>query len=96
MLVKGSRYGLLLQAVKCSDSLMSKVTSHNRRTLDMLAAKCYFYHSRAYEITGQLDKIRGCIRITLICRSYIINITGLENENSLNNIIKLKYTCDYS
>ena len=29
-------------------------------------------------------------------RSCIINITGLENENSLNNIIKLKYTYDYS
>ena len=88
MLVKGSRYGLLLQAVKCSDSLMSKVTSHNRRTLDMLAAKCYFYHSRAYEITGQLDKIRGCVR-TVLTVLLKINITRSENENSLNNIIKV-------
>lgn len=47
------------EAVQCSDSLMTKVTGQNRRTLDLVAAKCYFYHSRAYELTNQLDKIRG-------------------------------------
>ena len=88
MLVNVSHSGLLLQAVKCSDSLMSKVTSHNRRTLDMLAAKCYFYHSRAYEITGQLDKIRRCVK-TVLTVLLKINITRSENENSLNNIIKV-------
>lgn len=47
------------QAVKCSDALMAKITALNRRTLDLIAAKCYFYHSRAHELTEQLDKIRG-------------------------------------
>jgi len=37
---------------------MQKVTSHNRRSLDMLAAKTYFYHARAYELTDQLDRVR--------------------------------------
>ncbi|XP_064616098.1 LOW QUALITY PROTEIN: 26S proteasome non-ATPase regulatory subunit 3-like [Liolophura sinensis] len=46
------------EALKCSDSLMSKVVPQNRRTLDMLAARCYFYHSRVYELTNQLDKVR--------------------------------------
>merc|ERR1711884_814983 len=32
-----------LDAVRCSEQLMSSVTSHNRRTLDTLAAKCYYY-----------------------------------------------------
>ena len=94
VLVNVSHYVLLLQAVKCSDSLMSKVTSHNRRTLDMLAAKCYFYHSRAYEITGQLDKIRGCVRIVLTV-VVKINMHSLKMK-SLNNTIKLKYMYDYS
>ena len=49
------------QAVKCSNQLMQKVTSHNRRTLDMLAAKTYFYHARSYELTDQLDKVRGYV-----------------------------------
>ncbi|XP_064472370.1 26S proteasome non-ATPase regulatory subunit 3-like [Ornithodoros turicata] len=47
------------QAVKCSDELMQKIQSQNRRTLDLLAAKCYFYHSRCYELTGQMNKIRS-------------------------------------
>lgn len=47
-----------VQAVKCANALMDKVTSYNRRTLDMLAAKCYFYYSRAYELTKQLDTVR--------------------------------------
>lgn len=46
-------------AIKCSDLLMTKVTSVNRRTLDLLAARCYFYHSRAYEVNKRLDEIRG-------------------------------------
>ncbi|KAG8226611.1 hypothetical protein J437_LFUL007684 [Ladona fulva] len=47
------------EAVRCSDLLMSKVSSQNRRSIDLVAAKCYFYFSRAYELTNQLDKIRG-------------------------------------
>lgn len=46
-------------AIKCSDMLMTKVTSVNRRTLDLLAARCYFYHSRAYEVNKRLEEIRG-------------------------------------
>ncbi|CAG0894497.1 unnamed protein product [Darwinula stevensoni] len=45
-------------AVKCSDALMEKICNWNRRTLDILASKCYFYHSRCYELTDQLSKIR--------------------------------------
>ena len=37
---------------------MEKVVTQNRRTLDMLAAKCYFYYARAYELTKQVDRIR--------------------------------------
>lgn len=49
----------LEHAVKCSDLLMLKVQGQNRRTLDILAAKCYFYHSRCYELAGRLDEIRS-------------------------------------
>ncbi|CAN7981382.1 26S proteasome non-ATPase regulatory subunit 3 [Ixodes scapularis] len=47
------------QAVKCSDQLMAKIQAQNRRTLDLLASKCYFYHSRCYELTGQMSAIRS-------------------------------------
>ncbi|CAC5399043.1 PSMD3 [Mytilus coruscus] len=47
------------QAVACSEKLMNKIIPLNRRTLGELAAKCYFYHSRGYELTNQLDKLRS-------------------------------------
>jgi len=49
------------QAVKCSDALLAKILAQNRRTSDLIAAKGYFYHSRAYELTNQLNKIRGIL-----------------------------------
>lgn len=52
-------------AVKCSDQLMQKLSTYNRRTLDSLASKCYFYHLRCYELTGQMDKIRGFLHARL-------------------------------
>lgn len=44
---------------------MSKICAQNRRTLDMLAAKCYFYHSRTMELAGKLDSIRGFLHSRL-------------------------------
>lgn len=53
------------QAVKCSDALMHKLQGYNRRTLDLLAGKCYFYHSRSYEVVGHLAKIRSFLHSQL-------------------------------
>lgn len=53
------------RAAACSDLLMEKIVPQNRRTLDALAAKCYFYHARAYELTNQLDKIRSFLHARL-------------------------------
>lgn len=48
----------LPQATKCSDQLMKKITTQNRRTLDLLASKCYFYHLRCYELTNKMNQIK--------------------------------------
>ena len=47
-----------LQAQRVSDDLLQRVGSQNRRALDLVAAKCYYYHSRVYEFLNQLDTIR--------------------------------------
>ncbi|KAE8751681.1 hypothetical protein FOCC_FOCC001529 [Frankliniella occidentalis] len=47
------------EAVQCSEQLMAKLMNQNRRTCDLIAAKCYFYHMRSYELINQLEKIRG-------------------------------------
>jgi 26S proteasome regulatory subunit N3 len=52
-------------AVKCSDQLMEKIISQNRRTLDVLAAKCYFYHMRCYELTDELSCIKSFLHSRL-------------------------------
>lgn len=43
----------LEEALRCSQALMTKITSQNRRTIDLIAAKCYFYHSRVAELTNR-------------------------------------------
>lgn len=45
-------------AQKCTDALMEKLSQHSRRTLDIIQARCFFYHMRAYELNNELDKCR--------------------------------------
>lgn len=52
-------------AALCSESLMNKIVAQNRRTLDLIAAKSYFYHSRVAELTNRLDSIRGFLHARL-------------------------------
>lgn len=52
-------------ATQCSESLMNKILSQNRRTLDLIAAKSYFYHSRVAELTSRLDSIRSFLHARL-------------------------------
>ncbi|KAJ1521060.1 hypothetical protein ONE63_002767 [Megalurothrips usitatus] len=47
------------EAVQCSEQLLAKVVGQNRRTCDLIAAKCYFYHMRCFELTNQLEKTRA-------------------------------------
>lgn len=46
------------QAQQISDDLMQKLSSQNRRALDLVAAKCYYYHARVYEFLDKLDVVR--------------------------------------
>ena len=52
-------------AWKCSQMLMDKIVNENRRLLDLIAAKCYFYHTRCAELTNKLDKIRPFLHARL-------------------------------
>ncbi|TRY65687.1 hypothetical protein DNTS_005538 [Danionella cerebrum] len=53
------------QAQKVSDDLLQKIGLQNRRALDLLAAKCYYYHSRVYEFLDQLDAVRSFLHARL-------------------------------
>lgn len=47
----------LEESSRCSQALMNKITSQNRRTIDHIAAKCYFYHSRVAELTNRYNML---------------------------------------
>ncbi|NWR44884.1 PSMD3 ATPase, partial [Regulus satrapa] len=55
----------LPQAQKVSDDLMQKISSQNRRALDLVVAKCYYYHSRIYEFLNKLDVVRSFLHARL-------------------------------
>jgi 26S proteasome regulatory subunit N3 len=54
-----------VKAAECSDALMAKLKAHNRRSLDLVAARCFFYHSRAYEMSKKLEQIRPFLHARL-------------------------------
>lgn len=55
----------LARAQKCSDALIKKIVDQNRRTLDLIAAKSYFYYSRVAELTNSLESIRSFLHTRL-------------------------------
>ncbi|KAH8022763.1 hypothetical protein HPB51_005000 [Rhipicephalus microplus] len=63
--LQASRYSVVEMAVQCSDQLMQKIQAQNRRTLDLLASKCYFYHSRCYELVDRMSDIRSFLHSRL-------------------------------
>ena len=40
------------EAVQCANQIVSKLEGQNRRTLDQISAKCYFYFMRAHEMVS--------------------------------------------
>ncbi|KAK2086701.1 26S proteasome non-ATPase regulatory subunit 3 [Saguinus oedipus] len=53
------------EAQKISDDLMQKISTQNRRALDLVAAKCYYYHARVYEFLDKLDVVRRFLHARL-------------------------------
>ncbi|KAB1997648.1 hypothetical protein ES319_D12G037900v1 [Gossypium barbadense] len=47
------------EAKACSSASIARLKNINRRTVDVLAARLYFYYSLCYELTGDLAEIRG-------------------------------------
>jgi hypothetical protein len=48
----------VLQAREVADTAVGLLQQHNRRTLDAIGARIYFYYSWAYECTGALADVR--------------------------------------
>ena len=48
-------------AAFCASALIERIRSFNRRSLDILSAKAFFYFSLAYERIGHLENIRSVL-----------------------------------
>jgi 26S proteasome regulatory subunit N3 len=51
--------------VQCAEELMKKIVVQNRRSLDHIAARCYYYYTRSFEKVGDIGKIRGLLHSRL-------------------------------
>lgn len=76
------------RAVECSELLMKKLVLQNRRAMDMLSAKCYFYYSRAYELTNKLEGIRTFLHARL--RTATLR-SDHEGQATLLNLLLRNY-----
>ncbi|KAJ8364675.1 hypothetical protein SKAU_G00135060 [Synaphobranchus kaupii] len=57
------------EAQKVSDDLLQKISSQNRRALDLVAAKCYYYHSRVTTLRHDADG--QATLLNLLLRNYL-------------------------
>lgn len=78
----------LKQALQLSEKMMEKIVNQNRRSLDVIAAKCYFYYGRINELNGRLDQIRLVLHSRL--RTAILR-NDYEGTAVLINVLLRSY-----
>lgn len=76
------------EATKCSDLLMDRLNLTNRRTMLPLASRCYYYHSRSYELVGRLEVLRPFFHARL-CTAILRSNT--ETQAVLINLLLRNY-----
>lgn len=76
------------QALVLSEKMMEKISNQNRRSLDVIAAKCFFYYGRINELSGRLDQIRFTLHSRL--RTAILR-NDYEGTAVLINVLLRSY-----
>ncbi|KAI9310501.1 proteasome regulatory subunit C-terminal-domain-containing protein [Dichotomocladium elegans] len=78
----------LNEGLELANKTVTKMHDLNRRTLDQLAARVYFYHARFYELTGRLAEIRpfqhSALRTATLRRD-------IETQATLLNLLLRNY-----
>ncbi|GAB2300412.1 hypothetical protein Dimus_034455 [Dionaea muscipula] len=74
------------EAKACSSASIARLKSLNRRTLDVLASRLYFYFSLSYELTGDLAEIRG--ELLTLHRIATLHHDELGQETLLNLLLR--------
>ncbi|XP_010933362.1 probable 26S proteasome non-ATPase regulatory subunit 3 [Elaeis guineensis] len=82
-LIDQKRYN---EAKACSSASIVRLKNMNRRTVDVLASRLYFYYSYSYELTDSLAKIRGTL--LSLHRMATLRHDELGQETLLNLLLR--------
>ncbi|XP_044508684.1 probable 26S proteasome non-ATPase regulatory subunit 3 [Mangifera indica] len=74
------------EAKACSSASIARLKNVNRRTVDVLASRLYFYYSLCYELTGDLAEIRG--NLLALHRIATLRHDELGQETLLNLLLR--------
>lgn len=74
------------EAKTCASAGIARLKNLNRRTLDVLASRLYFYYSLSYELTGDLAEIRG--NLLALHRIATLRHDELGQETLLNLLLR--------
>ena len=58
------------EALECATQIVTKLQNQNRRTLDLISAKCFFYYMRAHEMAGEQGG-KGQEQLVASCRATL-------------------------
>lgn len=75
----------MLQVYAVAEAAVEFSKKHNRRTLDLLAARCTFYLSLAAEATGTLSLVRP--RLLELHATAVLNHDQMGQETLLNLLL---------
>ncbi|KAM0001770.1 hypothetical protein Hdeb2414_s0361g00876761 [Helianthus debilis subsp. tardiflorus] len=76
----------IMQAKACSSASIARLKNLNRRTIDVLASRLYFYYSLSYELTDDLAEIRG--NLLALHRVATLRHDELGQETLLNLLLR--------
>ncbi|WVZ20933.1 hypothetical protein V8G54_008255 [Vigna mungo] len=74
------------EAKACSSASIVWLKNTNRRTVDVIASRLYFYYSYSYELTGDLAEIRG--NLLALHRIATLRHDELGQETLLNLLLR--------
>ncbi|XP_022151277.1 probable 26S proteasome non-ATPase regulatory subunit 3 [Momordica charantia] len=74
------------EAKACASASIARLKNLNRRTVDVLASRLYFYYSLSYELTGDLAEIRG--NLLALHRIATLRHDELGQETLLNLLLR--------
>lgn len=71
---------------ECATMAVKHLGQYNRRTLDILAARIYFYYSLAYELFGELVEVRSTL--LALHRTAALRLDEIGQETVLNLLLR--------